>query len=634
MLTLFLVGSLCVDPVIIPIPVKLSAQQGQWPLIDGTNIYYDPSIEGAQDVAQFCHDFLTAVTGYNLPLTSEKRSGIMFTKSLEPMNEEAYKLTVNSPGVTISALSRKGLYYGFTTLLQLFTPDIYSDTKIAKAGWVINCIEIEDYPRFQWRGLMIDAGRHFLPVDVVKRIILHMSYHKLNTLHWHLTEDQGWRIEIKKHPKLTEIGSVRAESPKMWDRDHGDGIRYGPFFYSREDVKDVLAYAKLHCVKVVPEVEMPGHSVAAIASYPELSCTGGPFEVATRWGVKSDTYCPGKDATLQFNQDILDEVIEMFDSEYIHVGGDEVLKDRWKNCKDCQARIKAEGLADESALQSWFTAKMSKYIDSKGRHLIGWDEIIDGGPLADGAAVMSWRGVEGGQKAASLGHNVVMSPTNYLYFDYGQTTGEDKYEYFCCLLQLKTVYGYEPLTGFEEDKKKFVLGVQGNLWGECIWGEEDLQWKAYPRSLALAEVAWSPLERKDYSRFLAGYNSVHIERLKNLKINYAPFTNSVGNKAKKLTSEFQPKLWAVTEDVQHAGKYQGIFVVKNGNLKIKNIDVLVDGKVVVRQYVDGVATENNAFVFDFYLPVVASDSIVHVQTRLASDSTQTEAELFVYENPQ
>jgi hexosaminidase len=344
----------------------------------------------------------------------------------------------------------------------------------------------------------------------------------MNTFHWHLTEDQGWRIEIKKYPKLTEVGAYRKETivghPRRSEPRVYDNTPYGGF-YTQDEVRDIVAYAKSKFVTVIPEIEMPGHALAALAAYPELSCTGGPFEVATRWGIFDDVYCAGKEETFKFLEDVLTEVMDLFPSQYIHVGGDECPKTKWQKCPDCQKRIKDEGLKDENELQSYFIKRMEKFISSKGRRLIGWDEILEGG-LPPEATVMSWRGVEGGIEAAKQDHDVIMTPTTYVYLDYYQSDPQDQPLAIGGYLPLEKVYSFDP--EFEElnqEQQKHILGVQGNVWTEYIATPEHLEYMTYPRMIAISEIGWSPSSLKDFDDFLARF-SVERKRLDEMGINY------------------------------------------------------------------------------------------------------------------
>ena len=374
-------------------------------------------------------------------------------------------------------------------------------------------------PRFVWRGLLLDVARHYMPVDFVKKFIDLAALHKLNMLQLHLTDDQGWRIEINRYPRLTEIGSVRAESPMKGDRSRGDGTPYGPFFYTQQQIRELVDYAQARHVTLVPEIEMPGHFLAALAAYPQLSCTGGPFKVRTQWGIEPDVLCAGNDEAIEFALNVLAEVTDMFPSPFIHIGGDEAPRDRWKACPKCQARMRTEGLQTEAQLQTYLNHRVEQFLISRGRRLIGWDEILEGG-LTPGAVVMSWRGMEGGIAAAKAGHDVVMSPTSHCYFDYAQGRGPDEPQAIGGFLPLETVYGFEPLpTALPEAQRPHILGVQGNLWTEYIATPRDAEYFAYPRAVALAEVAWSPAASRDFADFQRRLQ-IHLQRLDRLGVNY------------------------------------------------------------------------------------------------------------------
>ncbi len=379
--------------------------------------------------------------------------------------DEGYNLVIRKNYIKISAPKEAGLFYGIQSLIQLVEK---AETNTLK------CMEITDVPEFDWRGMHLDVCRHFFPVKFVKKYIDLLAMHKMNTFHWHLTEDQGWRIEIKEYPKLTEIGSVRSETMvgKNWDQFDGK-IHKG--YYTQEEIKEVVEYAKERFITIVPEIEMPGHSLAALAAYPEYGCTGGPYEVAKTWGVFEDVYCAGKDSTFIFLENVLSEVMELFPGKYIHVGGDECPKTRWKDCPDCQRRIKEEGLKNEEELQSYFIRRIEKFLLKNNRKLIGWDEILEGG-LAPEATVMSWRGEKGGIKAAQKSHDVVMCPNDICYFDHYQGDPESEPLAIGGLTTLKDVYQYQPVPeGLEESRKHHILGAQGNLWTEYITTAEKLE---------------------------------------------------------------------------------------------------------------------------------------------------------------
>ena len=432
-------------------------------------------------------------------------------------NDEAYILTISSENIHIKASSQNGLFYGIQTLLQLF-PTVIDKEK----EYVLPALHIKDSPQFKWRGSHLDVCRHFYPKAFIKKYIDLLAKHKMNTFHWHLTEDQGWRIEIKKYPKLTEIGSVRKETivEKNFDPFIGDGKEYSGF-YSQEDIKEIVKYASDRFITIVPEIEMPGHSLAALAAYPSLSCTGKSFNVLTKWGVSNDIYCAGNDSVFVFLENILDEVLELFPSKYIHIGGDEAPKTRWENCSKCQARIKSEDLKDEHELQSYFITRIEKYLNSKGRQIIGWDEILEGG-LAPNAAVMSWRGEEGGIEAANLNHYVVMTPGKPCYFDHYQS--EDKESEPLAIggyNSLKAVYQYNPIPSeLPKDKHKYILGSQANLWTEYMPTTKQVEYMAFPRLCALSEAVWTGNRKKGYEDFILRLKEIHLKRLEKWEVNY------------------------------------------------------------------------------------------------------------------
>jgi hexosaminidase len=418
---------------------------------------------------------------------------------------ESYRLDVTARGVTISAPKAAGAFYGLQTLRQLLAngrgpaDTVLGGARIRRVS--LPGIHIEDAPRFGYRGLHLDVGRHFAPVSFVKKYIDVMARYKFNTFHWHLTEDQGWRIEIKRYPKLTEVGGCRKETQLDRNRQPyvGDSIRYCGF-YTQDQVRDVVAYAKARHVTIVPEIEMPGHSKAALAAYPELGCTPGPFEVRTTWGIDEDIFCP-KEETFGFIENVLTEVMALFPGQFLHVGGDEAPKARWRASPDAQAVIRRENLKNEEELQSYFIQRIEKFLNAHGKRLIGWDEILEGG-LAPQATVMSWRGIAGGIAAARQNHDVVMAPNTYTYFDYVQ--GDRRFEPTPVgrYLPLDTVYSYEPIPdSLSADEGRHILGVQGQLWTEYMATTDKVEYMAYPRALALAEVGWSPKSARSWDSF-------------------------------------------------------------------------------------------------------------------------------------
>ena len=412
-------------------------------------------------------------------------------------HREGYILIVETDGIQIKAPSNQGIFYGIQSLLQLMSKENGNGQFTYTQD--IPSVKIEDYPRFTWRGMHLDVCRHFYDKEFVKKYIDLLAYHKMNTFHWHLTEDQGWRIEIKKYPLLTEIGSVRAQTMVGKNFDEFDNTPHQGY-YTQEDIKEIVQYASERFVTIVPEIEMPGHSLAALAAYPHLGCTGGPYDVAQTWGVFDDVYCAGKDSSFAFLEDVLTEVIALFPGTYIHIGGDECPKKQWENCTLCQQRMKEEGLKNEFELQSYFIRRMEKFLIANNKKLIGWDEILEGG-LAPEATVMSWRGEKGGIAAAQMGHDVVMSPNDACYFDHYQ--GDEKTEPLAIggFTSLEDVYLYEPIPKQLSPKEaQHILGAQANVWTEYITTEEHVEYMILPRMSALAEVLWSN-DDKDYEDF-------------------------------------------------------------------------------------------------------------------------------------
>lgn len=477
---------------------------------------------------EYLKEIIQSQLGYELEITSvapKSKNSIELT--LNPnlkTDSEEYKIVVNSNKILIEASNSEGLFYGIQTLNQLL--DYYSDKQIP-------ALKIIDKPKFKWRGMHLDVARHFFSKSDIKKYIDYLALYKMNVFHWHLTDDQGWRIEIKKFQKLTSVGAYRKESMVgHYNEQRFDGKPYGGF-YTQEDVKEIVAYAKQKHITVVPEIEMPGHATAALAAYPEYSCTGGPFEVATKWGVLDDVFCPNEN-TLHFLKEVLDEVLPLFPSDYIHIGGDECPKTRWQNCSKCQALIKREGLKDEHELQSYFISQIEKHINSKGKKIIGWDEILEGG-LAPNAAVMSWRGTEGGIAAAKAKHYVVMSPGSHCYFDHYQ--GEQKTEPLAIggYTPLETVYDFNPIpTELNAEESNYILGAQGNVWTEYMEDFAKVEYMAMPRIAALAEVLWGKDASSNYTDF-KGRLLHHFSLLDKMKVNYSKALFEV--KAKILATE-------------------------------------------------------------------------------------------------
>lgn len=432
--------------------------------------------------------------------------------------KDYYTLNVTKKGISIAGYYGAGLFYGLQTFYQLLPlPDKATDLKNYPLS--IPQLSIKDYPRFRYRGMHLDVARHFASVDFVKKYIDYLAFHKFNTFHWHLTDDQGWRIEIKKYPLLTQVGGCRAQTlVGRYGSDVYDGKKYCGY-YTQEEIKEVIRYAAERHINIIPEIEMPGHALAALASYPYLGCTKGPYKAAETWGVFDDVFCAGNDSTFTFLQNVLEEVIDLFPSKYIHIGGDESPKTRWKVCRDCQERIRNRNLKDEHGLQSYFVQRMEVYLNSKGRKIIGWDEILEGG-LAPNATVMSWRGEEGGIQAAKQKHDVIMTPGGWMYFDYNQSSNEDSVT-IGGFIPLEKVYGYEPVpAALSAEEAKYVLGAQANVWREYMNNDKKTEYMIFPRMSALSEVLWSPKEKRNWVDFERRLPAV-FERYKTWGANYS-----------------------------------------------------------------------------------------------------------------
>lgn len=498
---------------IIPKPLKIERLAGSFTISPQARIFIPTDSPDVERVAFYLAEQLKTVSDFEMEIHKEssqtEANAIIFNKiQSNDLGPEGYRLQVKEDSVTIEANESQGLLYGVQTLFQLLPPEIYSLKKVQEVSWTIPCVQITDKPRYRWRGMMLDVSRHFFPKSFVKDFIDYLAMHRMNTFHWHLCDDQGWRIEIKKYPRLIEVGAWRVDREREhWNsrkpQQEGESATYGGF-YTQQEIKEIVAYAQSRFITIVPEIEMPGHCLAALASYPQYSCRGGPFTVppGSVWPIK-DVYCPGNDETFEFLQNVLAEVIELFPGEFIHVGGDEVDKSTWKICPKCQARIASEGLKNEEELQSYFIKRVEKFLNSKKRRLIGWDEILEGG-LAPKASVMSWRGIAGGIAAARLGHDVVMTPTSHCYFDYYQGSARREPLAIGGLLPLGTVYSFEPTPEeLSPEEASHIFGAQANLWTEFVPTPAHAEFMILPRMAALAEVAWSAKELKNWQDFVA-----------------------------------------------------------------------------------------------------------------------------------
>ncbi len=494
---------------------------------------------GLKETAKLLAERLRPATGFAIKIKSAKTkitaADILLTTNEADISlgTEGYELSVTTNGVIIRAPAAAGVFYGAQSLLQLLPPEIFSAKSDSKAAWTIPCVEISDSPRFVWRGFMLDVSRHFFTKAEVKKVLDLMALYKLNTFHWHLVDDQGWRIQIKKYPKLTSVSAWRdgvgfgfdAKASTAYDK-RG---RYGGF-YTQNDIREVIAYAAARNITIVPEIEMPGHSMAALAAYPQFGCPNVKFSVPLKGGIYTGVYCAGNDATFTFLENVLSEVAQLFPGKYIHIGGDEVKKTNWQNCAECQLRIKTEGLKDEHALQSYFIHRIEKIVNAQGKSLIGWSEIREGG-LAPNAALMDWIG--GGLESATNGHNVVMTPTKFCYFDHYQSTnraaepkaiGWAEPQSQTHFLLLKKVYQFDPVPEkLAPEFQSHILGGQANLWTEYIPNLRQVEYMMFPRLGALSEVDWSPKEERDWENFKSR-TALNEKRLDAMGVNYRPLS--------------------------------------------------------------------------------------------------------------
>ena len=525
-----------IEPNIIPKPLFQKIEKGVFILDEKTFI---DSYGEFQNVANFLKSYFSETYNFKLP-SNKSNNQILFINDSSIKNDEGYQLKITEKNISISSKTTKGAFYAVQSLIQLLP--IKTDSKEI----TIQCLEIKDEPQFVYRGMHLDVARHFFSVDFIKKYINLMSMLKMNTFHWHLTEDQGWRIEIKKYPKLQEIAAFRNETLIGHYNDQPqkfDGKKYGGF-YTQEEIKEIVKYASERQITIIPEIEMPGHSQAAIAAYPELGCTGEQIEVATKWGVFEDIYCT-KEETFKFLEDVIDEVVPLFPGKYIHIGGDEAPKIHWKNCKNCQKLIKKEGLKDEHELQNYFITRMEKYINSKGKQIIGWDEILEGG-LAPNATVMSWRGTNGAVEAAKQKHPVILTPQSHCYFDHYQSENENEPLAIGGFLPLEKVYLFNPIPKeFTTEEARYVLGAQGNVWTEYLSTPEKVEYMVFPRAIALSEAVWSSSVHKNYDDFI---NRLEIfnKRLDAMNVNYANHLYEINGELLNDNGKLSYKLETIT----------------------------------------------------------------------------------------
>ncbi len=482
-----------------PLPQEVTlTQKGAFVLTGATPIVYPEGDEQLKNDAQFLSDYIADVTALRLTTTSAKvKNAITLRLNKKVQGKEGYVITVDKKGVVIEGATAAGVFYGVQTLRKSIPVD-KSLTEVTLPGVVV-----KDAPRFGYRGVMLDCARHYFPVKFVKQFIDLIAMHNMNVFHWHLTDDQGWRIEVKKYPDLAKIGSVREKTVLGHNSDVFDDTPYGGY-YTQEEAREIVKYAADRFITVIPEIDMPGHMIAALAAYPDMGCTGGPYKVSPIWGIMPDVLCLGNEKTYQFCEDVLSEMMDIFPSEYIHLGGDETPNVRWKECPKCKALMAKENLTP-GKLQGYFTNRIEKFVNSKGRRIIGWDEILDG-DINQSATIMSWRGTAPGARGAKMGHDVIMSPSSHVYFDYYQTRqGESQWEEPLLIggnLPIERTYSLEPVPeGADAETASHIIGVQGNLWTEYIAGPSLAEYQVLPRMGALSEVQWRPQGQKDFENY-------------------------------------------------------------------------------------------------------------------------------------
>ncbi|MCU0370804.1 MAG: glycoside hydrolase family 20 protein [Bacteroidales bacterium] len=561
-------------PDMIPLPYMVEMQSGKFTFSSKTDIIYYSEDDEVRLVAEALQSGLSEFIGKPLAIRQEsgKQPGNSVSLRLDralsrDLGNEGYKLSVRSSMIEITAPKPAGLFYGVQTIFQLLPPVFFDDPDSLageKPELEVPCLEMTDMPSFSWRGMHLDVSRHFFPKEFIKKYIDLIALHKMNTFHWHLTDDNGWRIEIDSYPKLTEISAWRADREGIaWNdclpQQPGEPATYGGF-YTKEEIREIVEYARQRFITIIPEIEMPGHTSEVFAAYPEFSCSGKhvPVQTGSYWPI-TDIFCAGKEETFVFLEHVLDEVIELFPSEYIHVGGDEADKTQWRSCPLCQSRIRKEGLSGEDELQSYFMKRIENYLNSKGRKMIGWDEILEGG-LAPDATVMSWRGFEGGIEAAQQGHKVVMCPVSHCYFDYYQAEPDFQPPAIGGLTTVRKVYSFRPApSDLKGESRKLILGGQGNLWTEYISDPSHAEYMALPRMTALAEVLWSPEKSLNWNDFRKRLQTQFI-RFDGLNVNYCKGSGKV-----EVSSLFNKTEKSYALKLQTEASGTTIYYTLNGN---------------------------------------------------------------------
>ncbi len=587
------------NPCIIPAPFRMEAKNGTFTFDSKTMIIVHSTDKTAQDVALYLATLFKSATGLILEINesvNEKipKNSIFFSTFLNnpELGEEDHILSISSHSVILKANTSRGLFYAVQTLRQLFPPEFESPYPTGSpGGWTIPCLEIVDKPRFRWRGMMLDVVRHFHSKNFIFDYLDYLAMYKFNIFHLHLTDDQGWRIEIKKYPKLTSVGAWRADrmGQPWWYRlpqQEGEKATYGGYF-TQEDIKEIIQYAESRFITVIPEIEIPGHSRAALSAYPQYSCSGKQFPVSTGGELDNNTFCAGNESTFEFLEDVLSEVADLFPAEYIHIGGDECNKTAWKSCRKCRERMKKEGLKDVDELQSYFIKRIESILRSKNKKMIGWDEILEGG-LAPNATVMSWRGMEGGIAAALSGHDVIMAPNTHTYFDLYQGEPELEPETYS-FLPLSRVYEFDPLPeALNFQQKDHILGGHGCLWTEFITDREHAEYMIFPRLLALSEAIWTPPRIKQWTNFI-GRMETHFSRLKAKGISYSLSAYNVSFITYHKLGDPELLLFLSSEINNHPIRYNldGMELGHNSMLYLHPLKLNSDADIQAAVFIDG-----------------------------------------------
>ncbi|KAK8885804.1 hypothetical protein M9Y10_041258 [Tritrichomonas musculus] len=665
----FISADLPKTPIIIPQPLDFQINDGYFTLDSNTGLSFDSSFPNLSFIVNYAKSWIYGATQFNLRILSLPMNiGIVFDtpnderNGLKELKDEEYYLTITKERVLIVSSSYNGFFYGFTTFLQLMPPQIYNldpdiecslvtTEECRKYDWEPNkgvewsspCVTIKDKPRFGYRGILLDTSRHFFSVDVIKRLIRFIAMLKINHFQIHLTDDQGNRFESLKYPGFQTVGSIRKSSPKPWDASSSDGTQYGPFYYTQAQLRELVRYASQLGVTIVPEFELPGHALGALAPYCQYSCRQEPLRVACKWGNSFEVFCPGNDETIKFLEDVFDEIMDIFPSKFIHIGGDEVLKSRWRFCSKCKSRMKEEGLQEVEDLQTWMISHFADYFESRGRRLVGWGEIIQSKTeVSKSAIIMNWQGIKAAINATDKNHNTIDGSNRHFYFNYKQFPAEDVYEYNSPSDFVPFWYTYQkdPFYLIEANKTDLILGVQAAGWSEYIWGDEpDLHYKLFPRTTALSEIGWTENISKNWDRFYTGYVRSMKKRLEYMGVMMAPLMlhNDIGWSKDDLNSDgsFNTVKWNVTKSFNRVCSYDIAFIKTGGNsdcdLLIKNVKILVDGSELIslnEEKIAGFGDDGNYGAF-YHFKIdneIGNDQIVELQADVSGTNKNIDCE--------